>query len=141
MTIKQIKHISVGFLLVLLTSCDAWENFKDPYRESRLKEHPEQKQQKSFSFPNPFQIFGGGIKNACLKFNEELSANLNANPRELVEKVNSSNKRLMDAVGITYYEVSKTTFDLEKNLSNIKGLIEAGEKCKKEGVTLDGVKK
>jgi len=74
---------------------------------------------------------GGGVKIACQKFNEEMKAN--TNPIEFVEKANSINKGLFDALGITYYEKSDKT--LEQIQSNMKGLMEAREKCTKEGVT------
>ena len=38
------------------------------------------------SIPNPFNIFGGGIKNACLKFDEEMSANLKSNPKRCLKR-------------------------------------------------------
>jgi hypothetical protein len=78
----------------------------------------------------------GGVKNACLKFNEEMRANLNANPIELVEKVDSTNKRLADAVGITFYGGRDRT--PERAQSNMIGMVEAGKKCMKEGVPLGG---
>jgi len=97
----------------------------------------------------PTNIFMfGGIKSACLKYKEEMGAHSNANPgisgsyngfddftsrsTEWIKKGDPINKRLFDAIGITYYGEKERT--LEQSKSNFAGLIKAAKKCSKEGV-------
>ena len=97
----------------------------------------------------PTNIFvSGGIKSACLQYKEEMGAHANANPAisgsyngsddftsrstEWIEKGDPINKRLFDAIGITYYGENERT--LEQSQSNVAGLIKAAKKCSNEGV-------
>jgi len=94
---------------------------------------------------------GGEVKNACLKYKEEMGAHVNAEPAisiengfddytsrstEWIKKGDPINKRLFDAFGITYYGYGENERTIEQAQSNVTELIKAAEKCSNEGVDL-----
>jgi hypothetical protein len=95
-------------------------------------------------------LWGGSIKTACIKYKEEMSSHANANPfltgnynsfadpviKEWNEKGDAINKRLFDAVGISY----STGDEIEEAQKNIQGLMQAAQKCYNAGVDFGGMK-
>lgn len=102
--------------------------------------------------PPNISIFGGGIKNACSNYKEEMTAHSNSNPvmtgnyndltdpvfQEWNTKGDEINKKLFSAVGIQYS--SGENRSIEEAQSNVAGLMKATQECYNAGVDFGGIK-
>lgn len=97
-------------------------------------------------------FFGGGVKNACIQYKEEMTAHSNSNPvmtgnynnftdsvfQEWNAKGDEINKRLFSALGINY--ISGESRGIEEVQSNVAGLMKAAQECYNAGVDFGGMK-